>query len=94
MMRSIDEYLRLLFALNKCYYKRLIDVAALLPELGTKPKACEQRLAEWIGANSLQKVQRVIMELLKDTIPSIERIYPNVDLSWSFRRLEGVSLES
>lgn len=88
---SLDEYLRLLFALNKLYYKRLIDVGVLLSQLEVMPNACKQRLITCAREDSLSKVRGMVLNLVKDTLPLIETVYPSIDLSESYRQLGSVA---
>ena len=69
---SLETFLRLLFALNKRYYRRLREVGAVMSNLKSFPKDCELRLSEYIKEQSPTGVQIILLNLVKDILPLIK----------------------
>jgi len=87
---ALDAYLRILFALNHQYYKRLIDVSALFPRLNRKPVESGTTLNRLAEAGSCREAQEHLLTLIEGVLPLVGEVYPSADIEWSLRRLGSV----
>lgn len=88
---SLEAFLRILFALNKRYYRRLRDISAVISDFEITPKDCELRLKAWAKERFPSKIRVILLDLVKDILPLIKEGYPDIDIDESVRQLERLS---
>ena len=88
---SLEAFLRILFALNKRYYRRLRDISAVISDFKIAPKDCELHLKAWAKEQSPSRIRAILLNLVKDTLPLIKEGYPDIAIDESVRQLERLS---
>ena len=85
---SLERFLRILFALNKRYYRRLRDISAVISGLKILPRDCELRLKAYAKEKFPSEMHIILFGLVNDTLPLIKESYPEIAIDEVSRQLE------
>jgi predicted nucleotidyltransferase len=87
---ALQAFLRILFAINKSYYRRFKDLSISISSFANIPKNCESRLREWAKEHCSVRLRLIILDFLRDIIPLIE-IYPGISADKKTHHLRRIS---
>lgn len=83
----IDSLLRLLFALNRQYLRRLSDLPAVAQGLPDAPDGCVERFGALVGMGSARPFWNASMRLLSELVNIIPKKYLDLELDATTEQL-------
>lgn len=83
----IDSLLRLLFALNRQYLRRLSDLPAVAQSLAYAPDGCVEGFSALVGMGSASQFWNASMRLLSELANIIPKTYPDLELDATTEQL-------